>query len=174
MAEEAEAIATSGFSVSLCRAMKKKETEGPRESGLMRNKEEKMKRLGMGNAVLYSATAVLGLLCGMRKKKKDRGWKRSRAQHISVASDDVGDEETQAEGGEEGSKGGRGDEQNNENESVWPQSVHLMETHDMGIVDGKMGRVVGGDELDNRYDCCILLPNNGRQPDRPPSNQRES
>ena len=54
--------------------MKKKETQGPREFGLIRNKEEKMKRLGMGNVVLYSATHVLDLLCGMRKKKKkDRG-----------------------------------------------------------------------------------------------------
>ena len=52
--------------------MKKKETKGPRESGLMRNKEEKIKRLGMGNAVLCSATPVLGLLCvneGRRKKE---------------------------------------------------------------------------------------------------------
>ncbi|KAJ8427438.1 hypothetical protein Cgig2_005282 [Carnegiea gigantea] len=36
--------------------------------------------------------------------------------------------------------------------------VHPMETHDMGMVDAKMGRVVGEDELDDDYDSCILPP----------------
>ena len=45
---------------------------------------------------------------------------------------------------------------------IYIQLVHPMEPHDMGTVDGKTGWVVGGDELDNKYDCCILLPNNGR------------
>ncbi|KAJ8445912.1 LOW QUALITY PROTEIN: hypothetical protein Cgig2_009841 [Carnegiea gigantea] len=48
-----------------------------------------------------------------------------------------------------------------------------METHDMGTVDVKTGWVVGRDELDDDYDCCILPPTNGRQPGRPPSKHRD-
>ncbi|KAJ8421275.1 hypothetical protein Cgig2_026806 [Carnegiea gigantea] len=51
--------------------------------------------------------------------------------------------------------------------------MHPMETHNMGIVDAKTGRVVGGDDLDDDYDRCILPPTNGRQPGRPPSKRRE-
>ncbi|KAJ8435441.1 LOW QUALITY PROTEIN: hypothetical protein Cgig2_012562 [Carnegiea gigantea] len=41
---------------------------------------------------------------------------------------------------------------------MYNQLVHPMETHDMGIVDAKTGRVVSGDELDNDYNHCILPP----------------
>ncbi|KAJ8445604.1 hypothetical protein Cgig2_018545 [Carnegiea gigantea] len=44
----------------------------------------------------------------------------------------------------------------------------------MGTVDGKIGRVVSGDELDNEYGRCILPSNNGRQPGRRRSKRRES
>ncbi|KAJ8428909.1 hypothetical protein Cgig2_011651 [Carnegiea gigantea] len=54
------------------------------------------------------------------------------------------------------------------------QPVHLMKTHDMGIVDRKTGLVVGGEELDEDYNQCILPPNNGRHAGRPPSKRRES
>ncbi|KAJ8447988.1 LOW QUALITY PROTEIN: hypothetical protein Cgig2_028864 [Carnegiea gigantea] len=36
------------------------------------------------------------------------------------------------------------------------------------------GRVVGGDDLDDNYDRCILPPTNGRQLGRPPSKRKES
>jgi len=52
--------------------------------------------------------------------------------------------------------------------------VHPMKTHDMGTVDSKTGQVVGGDDLDDDYDRCILPPTNGRQPGRLPSKHRES
>ncbi|KAJ8423409.1 hypothetical protein Cgig2_020946 [Carnegiea gigantea] len=57
---------------------------------------------------------------------------------------------------------------------MYNQLVHLIETHNIGTVDGKTGQVVGGDDLDDNYDCCILPPNNGRQPSRPPSKRKES
>lgn len=41
---------------------------------------------------------------------------------IPMASDNVGDEKTPTEGGEEGSKGSGGGERNNEDDSVWPRS----------------------------------------------------
>ncbi|KAJ8430862.1 LOW QUALITY PROTEIN: hypothetical protein Cgig2_007102 [Carnegiea gigantea] len=47
---------------------------------------------------------------------------------------------------------------------IYNQLVHPMKTHDIGIVDGKTGRVVDGDELDEDCDHCILPLNNGRQP----------
>ncbi|KAJ8425093.1 hypothetical protein Cgig2_007815 [Carnegiea gigantea] len=56
---------------------------------------------------------------------------------------------------------------------IYNQLVHPMETHDMGIVDVKTGRVVSRDELDDDYDRCILPLTNGRQPGRPPSKDRE-
>lgn len=34
--------------------------------------------------------------------------------------------------------------------------------------------MVGGEELDDEFDRCILPPNNGRQPGTPPSKRRES
>ncbi|KAJ8432145.1 hypothetical protein Cgig2_006847 [Carnegiea gigantea] len=58
-------------------------------------------------------------------------------------------------------------------EVIYNQLVHPMETHDMGIVDGKTGLIVGKEELDEDYKC-ILHPNNGRHPSRLPSKQRES
>ncbi|KAJ8424121.1 hypothetical protein Cgig2_009705 [Carnegiea gigantea] len=57
---------------------------------------------------------------------------------------------------------------------IYNQLVHPKETHDMGTVDAKTGRVVGGDELDDYYDRCILPLTNRRQPGRPPSKHRES
>ncbi|KAJ8419655.1 LOW QUALITY PROTEIN: hypothetical protein Cgig2_016952 [Carnegiea gigantea] len=44
----------------------------------------------------------------------------------------------------------------------------------MGTVDPKTGRVVGGADLDDDYDRCILHPTNGRQAGRPLSERRES
>jgi len=44
----------------------------------------------------------------------------------------------------------------------------------MGIVDGKIGKVVGGDDIDDDYDHCILPPTNGRKAGRPLSKRRES
>jgi len=45
---------------------------------------------------------------------------------------------------------------------IYNQVVHPMETHDMATVDDRIGCVVGGDELDDDYSCCILLPCNER------------
>jgi len=47
------------------------------------------------------------------------------------------------------------------------QVIHPMETHDMTIVDGRTGRVVGGDELDDDYSHYILPPCNREQFGRP-------
>ena len=49
-----------------------------------------------------------------------------------------------------------------------------METHNMAVVDGKIGLVVGGDELDEDYNRCILPPNNDRHPSKPLSKRGES
>ncbi|KAJ8447200.1 hypothetical protein Cgig2_030431 [Carnegiea gigantea] len=57
---------------------------------------------------------------------------------------------------------------------IYNQLVHLMETHDMGTVDAKAGRVVDRYELDDDYDRCILPPTNGRRSGRSPSNRRDS
>ncbi|KAJ8420745.1 hypothetical protein Cgig2_019813 [Carnegiea gigantea] len=57
---------------------------------------------------------------------------------------------------------------------IYNQLVHPMETHNMGKVDRKTGRVVGGEEFDDEYDRCRLPSNNGRQPSKPPSKRRES
>jgi len=59
-------------------------------------------------------------------------------------------------------------------EVIYNQLVHPMETHDMGIVDGKTGLVVGGEELDGDYNQCILTPNNVWHLGRLPSKWRES
>ncbi|KAJ8435829.1 hypothetical protein Cgig2_009106 [Carnegiea gigantea] len=40
-------------------------------------------------------------------------------------------------------------------EVIYNQLVHPMETHEMGIVDRKIGLVVGGEELDEDYNPCI-------------------
>ncbi|KAJ8443355.1 hypothetical protein Cgig2_015836 [Carnegiea gigantea] len=140
---------------------------------------------------------------------------------ISVASEDVAEDEAATEGGDESSKGkgvmkgptlmraghleklGKKMDKDKQDMMKWKngvgerieqkladtyskmgciaavecysliQLVHPMETHDMGIVDAKTGRVVGGDEFDDDYDHCILPPTNGRQPCRPPSKRRE-
>lgn len=57
---------------------------------------------------------------------------------------------------------------------IYNQLVHPMETHDMGTVDVRTGNVIGGEELDEDYNRCILPPNNGRQPGRPQCKRRES
>ncbi|KAJ8428661.1 hypothetical protein Cgig2_006282 [Carnegiea gigantea] len=57
---------------------------------------------------------------------------------------------------------------------IYNQLADPMETHEMGTVDGKTRCVVDEDDLDDNYDCCILAPNNERQPDRPLSKRRES
>ncbi|KAJ8425909.1 hypothetical protein Cgig2_015727 [Carnegiea gigantea] len=57
---------------------------------------------------------------------------------------------------------------------TYNQLVHLMETHDMGKVNKKTGVVVSRKELDDDYNRCILSPNNGRHPGRPPSKRIES
>ncbi|KAJ8427421.1 hypothetical protein Cgig2_013665 [Carnegiea gigantea] len=48
------------------------------------------------------------------------------------------------------------------------------ETCDMGKVDDRTRFVVSRKELDEEYNQCILPPNNGRQPSRPPLKHRES
>ena len=48
--------------------------------------------------------------------------KLSDNDEISLASDGADEEDTLAQGGNEGDKVSRGDEQNNKNESVWSQS----------------------------------------------------
>ncbi|KAJ8452483.1 hypothetical protein Cgig2_000072 [Carnegiea gigantea] len=107
----------------------------------------------------------------------------SNDYEISVASEDVGEDEAAAKGGEEGSKAKANllvyDYVHPIYETATQQIihnhlVHPIETRDMGTVDAKTGRVVGGDKLDNDYDRCILPPTNGRQPGRPPSKHRES
>ncbi|KAJ8439630.1 hypothetical protein Cgig2_021006 [Carnegiea gigantea] len=82
---------------------------------------------------------------------------------ISVVSEDAGDEEATKEDDADSNTGGH----------IQPTCAP-MEMHDMGIVDGKTGLIVGGEELDEDYNRCILPPNNGRHPSRPPSKQRES
>ena len=57
---------------------------------------------------------------------------------------------------------------------IYNQLVHPMGTHDIGTVDAKTGQVVGGDQLNDDYDHCILPPTNGRQPGRPSAKRRES
>ena len=57
---------------------------------------------------------------------------------------------------------------------IYNQLVHPMETHDMGIVDGKAGLVVYGEELDEDYNRCILPSINDRHLGRPPLKRRES
>ncbi|KAJ8440283.1 LOW QUALITY PROTEIN: hypothetical protein Cgig2_031597 [Carnegiea gigantea] len=47
---------------------------------------------------------------------------------------------------------------------IYNQLVHLMETNDMGKVDEKTELVVGGEELDDDYNWCILPSNNDRHP----------
>ncbi|KAJ8436384.1 LOW QUALITY PROTEIN: hypothetical protein Cgig2_032205 [Carnegiea gigantea] len=54
-------------------------------------------------------------------------------------------------------------------EVIYNQLVHPMETHDIGKVDEKTRVVDGGEELDDNYNRCILLPNNGHHLGRPPS-----
>lgn len=44
----------------------------------------------------------------------------------------------------------------------------------MGTVDAKTGQLVGGDELDDDYNHCILPLTNGRQLGRPPLKRKES
>lgn len=43
-------------------------------------------------------------------------------------------------------------------EIIYNPMVQQMETHDMGKVDAKSGRVVGGDDVDDDYNRCILPP----------------
>ena len=52
--------------------------------------------------------------------------------------------------------------------------VHPMETHDLGIVDERTGAVIGGQELDDDYNRCILPPTNPRPPRRPQKQRIES
>ena len=53
-------------------------------------------------------------------------------------------------------------------------TVHPMETHDMGSVDDRTGRVTGGDGLDDNFNRRILPPINPRKRSRPKSTRRES
>ena len=53
-------------------------------------------------------------------------------------------------------------------------SIHSMETHHMVTVDDRMGRVIGGEALDDEFNCCILIPINPRKRGRPQYNRRES
>jgi len=46
-------------------------------------------------------------------------------------------------------------------------AIHLMETHDTGVVDGDTGLVVGGDDLDEDFNRHILPPKNPRGAGRP-------
>ena len=39
-------------------------------------------------------------------------------------------------------------------------TIHPMETHDIGFIDDQMGSVVGGDALDEDFNRRILLPTN--------------
>ena len=59
-------------------------------------------------------------------------------------------------------------------ELIYNQLVHLVEKHDMGKVDDKIGVVVSGEELDDEYNRCILPLNNGRRLRMLPSKRRES
>ncbi|KAJ8447133.1 hypothetical protein Cgig2_022862 [Carnegiea gigantea] len=102
---------------------------------------------------------------------------------ISIASEDVEEDEAAVQGGEESSQAKANLWVSNyvhpiyksaTQQIIYNQLVHPMETHNMGIVDAKTGQVVGGDELDDDYNCCILAPTNRRQSGRPPSKHRES
>ena len=53
-------------------------------------------------------------------------------------------------------------------------TIHPMETHDIGSVDDRMGCVVGGKAVDEDFNRCILPPKNPRKQDQPPSTRRES
>jgi len=37
-------------------------------------------------------------------------------------------------------------------------AAHPMEKHDMTSVDDQMRRVIGGESLENKFNCCILPP----------------
>ncbi|KAJ8428094.1 LOW QUALITY PROTEIN: hypothetical protein Cgig2_013306 [Carnegiea gigantea] len=91
---------------------------------------------------------------------------------ISVVSEDMGEDEAAVQGGEESSQVKANlwvydyvhpIYKTATQQIIYNQLVHPMETHDMGTVDAKTGRVVSGDELDDDYDRYILPPTNERQ-----------
>ncbi|KAJ8423414.1 hypothetical protein Cgig2_032664 [Carnegiea gigantea] len=58
--------------------------------------------------------------------------------------------------------------------TIYMNVMHPMETHDVGIVDGDTGHVVGGDELDEDFNRRILPPKNPRGAGRPRKRRIES
>ncbi|KAJ8431273.1 hypothetical protein Cgig2_011126 [Carnegiea gigantea] len=133
--------------------------------------------------------------CGVEQlqtKLRLEGWiiELSDDDEISIALDDAGGEDTTQKGCDEGTIGKGYAEGNDGNDNVWPQSslqaesatqlviynqlIHPMGMHDMGRVDEQTRLVVGGEELDEGYNWCMLPLNNGRHPGRPPLNCRES
>ena len=58
--------------------------------------------------------------------------------------------------------------------TCYVNTIHPMETHDIGYVDDRMGCVVGGKAVDEDFNWRILLPKNPRKRGRPPSTRRES
>ncbi|KAJ8444538.1 hypothetical protein Cgig2_000817 [Carnegiea gigantea] len=57
---------------------------------------------------------------------------------------------------------------------IYDQLVHPIEAYNMRKVNDRIGLMVGGEELDEDYNRCILPPINGRHPGRPSSKHRES
>ncbi|KAJ8423694.1 hypothetical protein Cgig2_003378 [Carnegiea gigantea] len=94
--------------------------------------EEGRKGVGLKKVVVSKMGGCIGDHPQTRLRVGREIIELSDDYEISVASEDVGDDEGAL--------------------------VHPMETHDMGTVDGKTGRVVGGDDLDDDYDRCILPP----------------
>jgi len=47
--------------------------------------------------------------------------------------------------------------------TIYMNAIHPMETHDSEVVDGDTGLIVGGDDLDEDFNRCILPPKNPRE-----------
>ncbi|KAJ8422402.1 hypothetical protein Cgig2_029226 [Carnegiea gigantea] len=58
--------------------------------------------------------------------------------------------------------------------TIYMNAIHPMETHDTGVVDGDIGLVVGGDDLDEDFNRRILPPKNPQGAGRPKKRRVES
>ncbi|KAJ8430713.1 hypothetical protein Cgig2_000278 [Carnegiea gigantea] len=58
--------------------------------------------------------------------------------------------------------------------TIYMNEIHPMKTHDTGVVDGDIGLVVRGDDLDEDFNRCIPPPKNPRGAGRPRKRRGES
>ena len=58
--------------------------------------------------------------------------------------------------------------------TCYMNTIHPIETHDIGSVDDRTGCVVGGEAVDEDFNWHILPPKNPRKRGRPPSTRKES